>query len=108
MLSCLVQIKMENEELAKHFELLLLIALSESSDRLDTLKKLIKIERFFLLLLAMSCTFVKFSATAAFLTFVLVIIGLFALHFYRDSNQQDFMIFYHKLIRAYENLSSDH
>ena len=38
---------MENEELAKHFELLLLIALSESSDRIDTLKKLIKIERFF-------------------------------------------------------------
>ena len=99
---------MENEELAKHFELLLLIALSESSDRIDTLKKLIKIERFFLLLLVMSCKFVKFSATAAFLTFVLVIIGLFALHFYRDSNQQDFMIFYHKLIRAYENLSSDH
>ena len=99
---------MENEELAKHFELLLLIALSESSDRLDTLKKIIKIERFFLLLLAMGCTFVKFSATAAFLTFVLVIIGLFALHFYRDSNQQDFMIFYNKLIRAYENLSSDH
>ena len=99
---------MENEDLSQHYELLLLLALSESSDRVNTLKKLIKIERFFLLLLVMSCTFVKFSATAAFLTFVLVIIGLFALHFYRDSNQQDFMIFYHKLIRAYENLSSDH
>ena len=99
---------MENEDLAQHYELLLLLALSESSDRVDTLKKLIKIERFFLLLLVMSCTFVKFSATAAFLSFVLVIIGLFALHFYRESNQQDLMIFYRKLIRAYENLSNDH
>ena len=76
----------ENEDLAQHYEFLLLLALSESSDRVDTLKKPIKIERFFLLLLVMSCTFVKFSASAAFLTFVLVVVGLFALHFYRESN----------------------
>ena len=99
---------MENEDLARHYELLLLLSLSESSDRVDTLRKLIKIERFFLVLLVMSCTFVKFSASAAFLTFVLVVVGLFALHFYRESNQQDLMIFYRKLISAYENLSNDH
>ena len=94
---------MENEDLARHYELLLLLSLSESSDRVDTLRELIKIERFFLGLLFMSCTFVKFSASEAFLTFVLVVVGLFALHFYRDSNQQDLMALYRKLIIAYEN-----
>ena len=95
---------MENEDLARHYELLLLLSLSESSDRVDTLRKLIKIERFFLVLLVMSCTFVKFSASAAFLTFVLVVVGLFALNFYRDSNLQDLMTLYRKQgARTFQN-----
>ena len=99
---------MEREDLSHHYELLLLLSLSEASDWVDILKKLIQIERFFLCLLIMGCTFVKFSESAALITIVLVVIGLFALHFYRDSAQQDLMALYRKLVAAYENLSSDH
>ena len=76
---------MDGEDLSDHYELLLLLSLSEASHRVDTLKKLIQIENFFLCLLVMGCTFVKFSASAALITFMLVVIGLLALHIYRDS-----------------------
>ena len=99
---------MEREDLSHHYELLLLLSLSEACDRVDILKKLIQIERFFLCLLIMGCTFVKFSASAAIIPIMLVVIGLFALNFYHDSTQQDLMALYRKLLVAYKNLSSDH
>ena len=98
---------MDNEDLSHHYELLLLLSLSEASDRVLTLKKLIPIERFFLCLLIMGITFVKFSASVALITIVLVIFGLFALHFYRDSVQKDLVALYRKLVMTYENLRSD-
>ena len=99
---------MDREDLSHHYELLLLLSLSEASDRVLTLKKLIPIERFFLCLIIMGITFVKFSASVALVTIVLVVIALFALHFYRDSVQQDLVALYRKLVVTYENLRSDH